>query len=111
MVELFILVRLSRRIAHLARSSGRSATTWVFILLVAWFAGEFVGFGCGAAIGGLLGGEGLPILLGYGAALLTALASQGTVFASLRKRIAADEAFRATPERPFTNDPPPSFQD
>lgn len=55
MIELFILVRLSRRISHLARSGGRSATTWVLILLGAWFAGEFVGFGCGAAIGGLLG--------------------------------------------------------
>lgn len=109
MIELFILVRLSRRISHLARSGGRSATTWVLILLGAWFAGEFVGFGCGAAIGGLLGGEGLlPFLLGYGGALMTAVACQGSVFASLRKRMAADQA---PTESPFANDPPPFFQD
>jgi uncharacterized membrane protein YeaQ/YmgE (transglycosylase-associated protein family) len=43
MLEILVLIGLSKRIMAIAKSKGRSSAGWVVLLIVLWFAGEFTG--------------------------------------------------------------------
>jgi hypothetical protein len=43
MLEILVLINLSKRIMAIAKSKGRSSAGWVVLLIVLWFGGELTG--------------------------------------------------------------------
>jgi hypothetical protein len=74
MLEILLLVYLCRKVGEMMRAKGRSAGWMQVLLVVGWFAGEFMGAVLGVVLAGL---DGAPMYLG---ALLGAAAGATAVF-------------------------------
>lgn len=78
MLEIILLINLTKKIGLLADAKGLKAGTWKLYTVLAWFAGEVIG----AVIGGMLTDE--PIVY-YLLAIACAVASYFLLKAHLNK--------------------------
>ena len=67
MLEILLLIYLCKKLGDMIRAKGRSAGWYQFLLVFAWFVGEFMGAVLGVMLAGL---DGAPLYLGalFGAA-------------------------------------------
>lgn len=78
MLEIILLINLTKKIGLLADAKGLKAGTWKLYTVLAWFAGEVIG----AVIGGILTDE---TLISYLLAIGCAVASYYIIKAYLNK--------------------------
>ncbi|MEW6129679.1 MAG: hypothetical protein AB1757_21745 [Acidobacteriota bacterium] len=89
MLEIILLIVLTRKIGEICESKGRKATGYKILTVVLWFGGEIVG----AIIGAILaGGEGVMV---YVMALIGA-----AIGASIAFLLAKNAAAIASPDVP-----------
>ena len=77
MIEIFVLITLSKNISARAKSQGRSGVPFVFLLLALWFGGEIGGAVAGVVVSLILEPNSepefiLPWLLGIACAIIGA---------------------------------------
>jgi hypothetical protein len=82
MLEILLIVVLSKRISSIVKSKGYKGVWFVVMFIVLWFAGEIAGGMVGAIIGMISTGgrEEPPMLIIYVCALVGAAAGAGTAF-------------------------------
>ena len=81
MLEILILISLSRNVAAKARAKGRSPAPFVIILLVLWIGGEVFAAIVAAVISTIVLGDAEPnLLLVYPAAILGAVVGAVVAF-------------------------------
>ena len=73
MIEIFVVIALTKRIANRAREKGQSAGMFGFLLVACWIVGEFTGAFAGAIASAAGGGEPQMIVV-YAGALMGAAA-------------------------------------
>jgi hypothetical protein len=82
MLEILVIIGLSRKIAATCKEKGRSAVGWIFMFIGLWFGGEVLGAIVGT-IGGLAasGGEEPGFLIPWVCGLLGAACGAAIAFA------------------------------
>ncbi len=81
MLEILLLISLCRKIGERAAKKGLAAGLYKFLVVVAWFGGEFAGFIFAFLFCEMTGRRGDDyMLLGYAAAIFTAAISVWFIF-------------------------------
>ncbi len=77
MLEIILLIRLTRRIGEMLKAKGRKSGWFKFLTVVLWFGGEFIGGLIGGVIAAL---NGWSNILAYLIALIGAAIGAGTAY-------------------------------
>ncbi len=94
MLEIFILIKLSRKIHAIAEEKGRTGSLYVLLLILCWFGGEI-----GGAFGGLMlssflnGGQEPDMLMLYVGAIAMAALGAFLAFTFARAQPALDPEY------------------
>jgi hypothetical protein len=92
MLEILLLIALSKRIGAIARDKGRGAGGWVALLILLWFGGEIMGGVVGAVASIIASGAEEPnMLVTYVGALAGAAAGAVTAFATVHSLAPIEE--------------------
>lgn len=99
MLEILLLIALTKRIGRILEEKGRKTGWFKFLTVVLWFGGEFIGGITGAVIAEIIGINELSIYL---IALLGAAVGAGAAFV-IAKSVSAAAVVHDPPP------PPPEF--
>ena len=99
MLEIFLLIALTKRIGKILEEKGRKSGWFKFLTVVLWFGGEFIGGITGAIIAEI---SGVNELIIYLVALLGAAVGAGVAFIIAKSVSAAIVVYDSPP-------PPPEF--
>jgi hypothetical protein len=87
MLELLILITLSRRIARITKSKGRSAAAWILLLIGLWIVGEIGGLFLGAIASMIVSGDEEPNVLAAIVGALLGVTTAAVFTFSILKRL------------------------